>query len=272
MRALWSANGTSVAQKSAWYLEYQYNYCVWAETKIVDDDSDTESWCSDTEDDEDNIKGAQCDMEEDGMLVDLYILSSDVMLTDCVSNVGGTDTKNRHACIFDSGCSRHMTPNQSIFKSPPESCAPKTFHTANKNTFTVTRKGTAKIDVQGPAPLVLPNVLLYIPELANTLVLISCPDEAGYRVTFGEGQGVITNERGDVIGTIPKSNGLYRLVDRVEEEANAVVERITLNDLHRCMGHISVQATMSSPRQICRGHCTHSTRREHRTVQVLYFC
>lgn len=134
-----------------------------------------------------------------------------------------------------------MTPNQSIFESPPESCTLKTFHTANKNTFTATQKGTAKINVQGPAPLVLPDVL-YIPELANTLVSISCLDEAGYRVTFGGGQGVITNERGDVVGTIPKSNGLYRLVDKVEGEANAVVERITLDDLHRRMGHISVQA------------------------------
>jgi hypothetical protein len=134
-----------------------------------------------------------------------------------------------------------MTPDVKVFESTPEPCTPKTFRAANKNTFTASRMGTARVNIQGPNPLVLPDVL-YVPELANTLISIGCLDDAGYTVTFGGGQGVIRNECGEIVGTIPKSNGLYRLIEEVDGEANGVVEKVTLNNLHRRMGHISLSA------------------------------
>lgn len=186
---------------------------MWNEEQFLHG-SDTESCCSDTENDDPEDEEPVCEKKRSGGLDNLYVFLNDLLITNpSVNNISKSkDRKGNSTFVLDSGCSRHMTPNQSIFESPPETCAPKTFRAANKNTFTATQKGTAKIDVQGPAPLVLPDVL-YIPELANTLISISCLDKAGYRVTFGGGQGVITNKRGDVVGTIPKSNGLYRLVN-----------------------------------------------------------
>ncbi|KAJ4474919.1 hypothetical protein J3R30DRAFT_3706696 [Lentinula aciculospora] len=60
-------------------------------------------------------------------------------------------------------------------------------------TFTATQKGIAQPDVNGPNPLLLPDIL-YVPELANTLISIGCLDDAGYSVSFGSGGGVIWDQ------------------------------------------------------------------------------
>ncbi|KIK58386.1 hypothetical protein GYMLUDRAFT_1006103 [Collybiopsis luxurians FD-317 M1] len=61
----------------------------------------------------------------------------------------------------------------------------------------------------------LPNTL-YVPELANTLISIGCLDNAGYTVTFGNGKAKIRYKDGTLM--------------------------LTLDELHRCMGHISHRA------------------------------
>ncbi|KAE9383885.1 hypothetical protein BT96DRAFT_739441, partial [Gymnopus androsaceus JB14] len=45
-------------------------------------------------------------------------------------NNDSEDSKN-FTHILDSGCTKHMTPDISIFESPPTPCAPKQFRTAN---------------------------------------------------------------------------------------------------------------------------------------------
>ncbi|KAE9384309.1 hypothetical protein BT96DRAFT_842429, partial [Gymnopus androsaceus JB14] len=44
------------------------------------------------------------------------------------------------------------------------------------------------------------------------------------------------------MGKIPKVKGLYRIVSKTVGDANAIVERITLDEFHHRMGHISCKA------------------------------
>jgi hypothetical protein len=150
-----------------------------------------------------------CSIDNDDNPKDLYILSSDLVFTEFTNHVSDTSdmtSRKESTCVLDSGCSKHMTPDESLFKNPPQPCEPKTFRAANRNTFTASRKGTASLNINGHIPLTLPDVL-FVPELSNTLISIGCLDNAGYTVTFGGGQGVIRDKNGNTVGTVPKSNG-----------------------------------------------------------------
>ncbi|KAJ3738565.1 hypothetical protein DFH05DRAFT_1408736, partial [Lentinula detonsa] len=68
-------------------------------------------------------------------------------------------------------------------------------------------------------------------------------DDHGFTATFAGGKCTIHGPSGDLVGEIPKTpGGLYR-VDRGGKEAKSgeavAVETITLDQLHRRMGHIS---------------------------------
>ncbi|KAE9382657.1 hypothetical protein BT96DRAFT_845260, partial [Gymnopus androsaceus JB14] len=134
-----------------------------------------------------------------------------------------------------------MTPDISIFESPPTPCAPKQFRTANKDLFEAKKNGNVEIPLVGGNPLPLPNTL-YVLEIANTLISVGTLDDAGYYVTFGGGQAVITDPDGIVVGTIPKTDGLYRVLRDAVGESHAAIEKVSLDELHRQMGHISPSA------------------------------
>ena len=48
--------------------------------------------------------------------------------------------------------------------------------------------------------------------MAFTLISISRLDKAGYQVTFKKGMCTIRNPKGQVVGTIPHSEGLYKII------------------------------------------------------------
>ena len=53
---------------------------------------------------------------------------------------------------------------------------------------------------------------IHSPEMAFTLISISLLEKAGYQVNFKKGMCTIMNPKGQIIATIPHSDGLYRII------------------------------------------------------------
>ncbi|PPQ83632.1 hypothetical protein CVT26_000950 [Gymnopilus dilepis] len=142
--------------------------------------------------------------------------------------------------LYDSGCTRHLSPNRADFENYVE-ITPKSFLAANKQTFSASGKGELVVDVPNGADtsqLRLTEVL-YSPEVGYTLISVGKLDDAGFSLTFSDGKCVITGPDGERVGEVPKNRkGVYK-VEHEAEEANRAEETLTLDQLHRRMGHIS---------------------------------
>jgi len=175
--------------------------------------------------------------------VDLDSVTAEVEVAAQINQDEGTSVKLTE--IIDSGCTRHLTPNRDNLTNYVE-IMPKSFRAADKRNMTAIGKGDMSVNIpngDGMSKLRLTDVL-YSPEVGYTLVSVGRLDDDGYTVTFGGGKCEIQALDGQVIGSVPKtSRGLYKLTQEVSDEAaNAAVEVLTLDQLHRRMGHISAGA------------------------------
>ncbi|TFY51058.1 hypothetical protein EVJ58_g10760 [Rhodofomes roseus] len=150
--------------------------------------------------------------------------------------------------LYDSGATHHMSPYRDNFVTFTD-ISPKLLNAANQQHFQATGTGDMIISVpneSAPATQIRLTKVLYTPALGFTLVSIGCIDDAGYTSTFAGGKLIIADGDGKVIGTIPKSGGLYLVshTDRVDGSANAAtrVEKLTVMELHRRLGHIAPRA------------------------------
>ena len=84
--------------------------------------------------------------------------------------------------------------------------------------------------------------MLYSAEVGYTLVSVGRLDEAGFTVKFGGGKCVLVGEDGVEVGVVPKTSTRIYKVEHEEAVANVAEERLTLDALHRRMGHISLDA------------------------------
>ena len=85
--------------------------------------------------------------------------------------------------------------------------------------------------------------VLYSPEVGYTLISIGKLDEKGFSATFSGGKCTIHGPDGGCVGKVPKSSkGLYKVQHMRGDEANSAQEILTLDMLHRRLGHISPQA------------------------------
>ena len=145
--------------------------------------------------------------------------------------------------LYDSGCTNHISPYKSQFENF-QCTTPRHFRAANKQTFSTTGTGELVVDVpngSGQTQLRLQGVL-YSAEVGYTLVSIGRLDEAGFTVSFGGGKCVLVGEDGVEVGVVPKTSTRVYRVDHEQAVANAAEERLTLDKLHRRMGHISLDA------------------------------
>ncbi|KAF5360079.1 hypothetical protein D9758_007571 [Tetrapyrgos nigripes] len=254
-KLLWQINATLVAQHASQWLYEKFAYEVWEDKENDESDSeDDDSMDSDDEREPDDVPDAQGGNDIYMCVTDLTFIPDDgisidessepvVMQTDSMEptvSVFAVSNKSisSKTIVLDSGCTHHMSPDPSFFSHTPKPCPSRTFQSANRGKFTASSQGAAEIRT-GEGTIPVRNVL-YVPELANTLVSIGELDDAGYTVTFGGGQAVIRGPDGKVCGSIPKSNGLYRVVGNTSNrESYAVVERLTLDEFHRRMGHIA---------------------------------
>jgi hypothetical protein len=156
--------------------------------------------------------------------------------------------------IYDSGASRHMSPYRSKFINFSEIPAKK-IRTADERTFLATGKGDMYITVpKGKTETkVLLRDVLYASEMSATLVSIGRIVAAKHTVVFRGTTLQILDPAGKVVGEIPKSGGLYTVnhgpynKDGVALAARSV--SVSIDSLHRKMGHISYEAVRNLVRQ-----------------------
>jgi transposase InsO family protein len=156
--------------------------------------------------------------------------------------------------IYDSGASRHMSPYRSKFINFSE-IPPKKIRTADRHTFLATGKGDMYIMVpKGKTETkVLLRDVLYSPEMSATLVSIGRIVAAKHTVLFRGATLQILNSADKVVGEIPKLNGLYCVNHgpcEGEEKAQVAGNvSVSIDLLHRKMGHISYEAARTLIRQ-----------------------
>ena len=149
--------------------------------------------------------------------------------------------------LYDSGCMNHISPYRLRFKNFV-TITPRLFRAANKETFSTIGKGDLVIDVpdgDDHSQLRLKDVL-YSPNVDYTLVSIRRLDEDGFTASFGNGRCLLTGPDGEKVGEVLRSSGkVYKVEHGVRTAntavANAAVETLTLGQLHRHLGHPSIQ-------------------------------
>jgi hypothetical protein len=151
--------------------------------------------------------------------------------------------------LLDSGCTCHISPYKDDFvllKDVP----PKPFRAANKQRFCATGEGELTIEMPNgavPSQLHLSEVL-YSPEVGYTLISVGKLDDLGFDIRFRDGACTIRAPDGTQVARVPKdSSGLYR-VSHNEDSAHAV-EVITVDQLHRRMGHIAPETASKMVRK-----------------------
>ena len=152
----------------------------------------------------------------------------------------------RETELYDSGASRHMSPYKYKFFN---------FIAIQKRILTAADGGHFEAIGKGDMRISMPNGnisskillkdVLYAPKMGITLVSIGKIDLAGYAALFYGGQLRIfaSLKEKKTLAQIPMKNGLYRVEHEKEEVAAAVIpEVVTVDKLHRLLGHVSPEA------------------------------
>jgi len=171
--------------------------------------------------------------------------------------------------LYDSGCTNHISPYRDQFENF-ERTAPRSFKAANKQNFSTIGKGDLVIDVPNGntfTRLRLTDVQ-YSPHVAYTLVSIGRLDKEGFTTQFGHGKCVIWGSDGEKIGEVQRT---ARKAYKVEHEmgmANVAEETLTIDELHRRMGHASIQVI----RDLVKHGMVTGVRLEYSPVGKPFFC
>jgi len=152
-----------------------------------------------------------------------------------------SDHQEDTCCIelYDSGTTRHITPDRDHMLNV-RSIPPKSFTAANQQKFSTTGVGDLIIEIPNGAEIskLCLTEMLYSPEVGYMLVSIGRLDELGLSTMFADGYCTIRDVNGKTIRCIPRSmKGLYHVVHEGEHAA-AAMERLTVMEFHRRMGHI----------------------------------
>lgn len=215
-----------------------------SESEFSDDESALEDDLDSLADDHSDFSDNDEDTEDTHPSIDdFYVPLENVELPEATDDAfaGATGLKTTESVeLFNSGASRHMSPHRDHFASYRD-IHPKSFDAANQQTFEAIGQGDIILDLPNgrTSTAIRLTDVLYAPALTYTLISIGRLDNAGYTTTFGGGVGTIFDGSGEVIGIIPKSKGLYRIVQKSESEgtAHAVLEKLTVMELHRRLGH-----------------------------------
>ena len=212
---------------------------------ITSDDSSSDSESDDDDDDSSDDEHSSSEWIRNrakGLLVedeegDAYTSYDSAMLAHDCERGFTTQTE-----LYDSGASRHMSPYRDRFINFV-SIVPKAITAANKLAFDASGRGDMEIEVplgNGKSSKVLLRDVLYAQEMGVTLVSISRITAAGHKAVFDGSSLKLFNRTKKLLGEIPVSRGLYRVEH--EESAHAAIETVSVDDLHRRMGHIAPEA------------------------------
>jgi len=182
-----------------------------------------------------------------------------------------TDTLDSKGTIelYDSGCTNHISPYRQKFENFAK-IPPKVFRAANQQTFSAIGKGDLLVDVpdgDDNSRLRLRNVL-FSSDVAYTLVSIGRLDEAGFTALFGHGKCVLRGPDDEKIGEVARGTQRVYKVEHEDSIANAAIEALTLGQLHRRLGHPSVQVA----RGLLKSKMVTGIRLEYTPEDVPFFC
>ncbi|KAJ3522993.1 hypothetical protein NMY22_g11644 [Coprinellus aureogranulatus] len=145
--------------------------------------------------------------------------------------------------VFDSGCSRHMTPygdSLSDYRTIPE----QKIRAANAEHFSGIGVGNFHLQLplgEESRTLLLKNVL-HCPDLHSTLVSVSKLDLAGYKCVFQNRTCRVYNPSGVLVGIVPLVGGLYQSSSSSFDVAYSSSPRepvVSLYEAHCRLGHIN---------------------------------
>ena len=152
--------------------------------------------------------------------------------------------RSKLGTCMDSGASRHYCPDRTKFTDykPLE----RKITTADGRSLTTMGIGDLHLELpngSGKTKTVFKNAI-HAPDMAFTLISISRLDKAGFSVTFKKGMCTITDPKSKIIGTVPNTDGLYKIASagnqpNKAESANVASGKMSINEAHRKLGHIS---------------------------------
>ena len=153
--------------------------------------------------------------------------------------------------LYDSGATRHMSPYRHKFISfiPIQK---KILTAADGGHFEAVGKGDMRVSMPNgkTTSRILLKDVLYAPKMGVTLISIGKIDIAGYAALFHRSQLRIFSSMKEkkMLAQIPMKNGLYRVEHERDVDVAAVVlpEVVSIEKLHRVMGHIAPEAAKTS--------------------------
>ena len=148
---------------------------------------------------------------------------------------------NREIELYDSGASRHMSPYCQNFINFVR-IKGQTITAANGQEFMATRLGDMHVELPNGKSMswILLKDVLYAPNMGATLISISKIASAGFKTIFHKDLLKIFGLRDSALGCIMVQKSLYRVEHEPREVvANVTTDTVTIEELHRIMGHIS---------------------------------
>lgn len=144
--------------------------------------------------------------------------------------------------IIDSGCSHHVTGNDSLFSELHQHNGERVIVTADNSTYPVVKEGIVKIDVNEAS--VQLNDVYHVPGLKKNLVSVSQITDSGKYVLFGPNDvkvlDNVKNIGADVVLTGEKKGSLF-----VMSAGEAYVKKTSQTDnaaiWHARLGHVGYQ-------------------------------
>jgi hypothetical protein len=151
--------------------------------------------------------------------------------------------KDKFSTYMDSGVSDHYCPDHTRFQNY-QSLDNCNITTVDGRTLKAVRIGDVCIDLPNGSkqtPALLKDTV-YAPDMAFTLISIGCLDQANCSVTIKREMCTIWNSDGCIMGTIPRANGLYCLINAGKgsptDHANDAAGKMSISEAHHKLGHI----------------------------------
>jgi hypothetical protein len=147
----------------------------------------------------------------------------------------------RGGTIIDSGATSHFCPDCAKFITF-EAINAQDVHMADRSTISALGRGDIKVDLllgNKYTTVTLKNTL-YTLKMALTLISVHRITAVGFTVQFESDACKILSPapRRKLIASIAQVNGLYAIPASTEESAH--VAKLTINELHRALGHVAV--------------------------------
>ena len=163
--------------------------------------------------------------------------------------------------IVDCDASSHFSPDKLKFVNF-EAIQPEPIHAADGHTFLAIGFGDLVVtlptrDNETGPPITLMRVY-YAPQMAFTLISVACLDKAGCSLTIEDGECVLRSPRPyrTMLGSVPRVDNLYRISSSAIQApdpprlyANVTDGPISINELHRRMGHVNFQTLREMVRE-----------------------